>query len=155
VEVGSPSSFLLLCDTDASRLVQAVTTALKKRTIAAQHQTDCLKKATNTPLLLRFVQWLLTQSEKFYSDQGGLWRVLLVDQMGATAEQIEQLLGLRAIAQRPEPELDISMAKHISAVGSYTAESHEMLHSLLGVLTPQQAIRLFGSLSSGSPYSPE
>lgn len=43
----------------------------------------------------RFLQWLFSQSDKFYADQSGLWNSLFTQEMHATPLQLQLVQNLR------------------------------------------------------------
>jgi len=79
--------------------------------LVAKVQEDQLRlsqlQASVLPCLaVQFVQWVLSRNDKFYMDPGSLWFSLFVQEVGASPDQLDQLLLLRkAFLEQPPTTL--------------------------------------------------
>lgn len=80
---------------DSQVLVQKFYNAFKKKVDVVTGNLDVLSQGSKPCLPVRFVQWLMSQNDKFYSDPNGLWSSLLSQEVGASPEQLSSLADLR------------------------------------------------------------
>jgi hypothetical protein len=69
---------------------------------AAVTQMDSLERLLEQPLPIRFLEWAMTQADKFYMDPSGLWNTLFRREVRLSNEQMAALLAMRSevLAQR-------------------------------------------------------
>lgn len=66
-----------------------------KQKAAAVLQIESIQAVASPCLPSRFLQWVFSQSDKFYQDPAGLYTSLFSQELGATPQQLEQLTTLR------------------------------------------------------------
>jgi len=67
----------------------------RQQTATVNTQLSALQRSMLDCLPLRFLDWLLSQNDKFYDDPSGLFASLFKHEIGLGAEQVQQLLLLR------------------------------------------------------------
>ena len=135
-------------DEPAPALLRGFYEAFKQKVKMNTTHLDLLSKGSRPCLPLRFVQWLMSQSDKFYSDPNGLWTSLLAQEVGATPEQLAMLGDLRGELQRSSPapawaEVEAAASHFDKLLRSHMSASTQSLERFMGILSPAQLVSFF------------
>lgn len=106
-------------------------------------QIDHLQ-ASMQSLCLRFVQWIMTQNEKFYEDPCGLWHSLFSQEVGASETQLAQLHELRKeFAQKQllcGPDM---VSQAFDVLRKAMDDSSRMMGAFAQIFSPTQLVLFF------------
>lgn len=75
--------------------IQGLFDMFAKRAKVTEQHLDSLDKLLVPSMPLRFLEWSLTQNDKFYSDPNGLWHCLWAKTLALSTEQMTSLASLR------------------------------------------------------------
>jgi len=76
--------------------IQQLFDMLDKRTKVTEIHLDSLDKLLVPSMPLRFLEWVMTQNDKFYTESTGLWNCLWRQTLSLTPTQMSSLLALRS-----------------------------------------------------------
>lgn len=82
-------------ETKMAHLIDDVVNVVKRREISARMHLSALDETLEPCMALRFMQWAMCQSDKFFTDNNGLWSTLMQHELKVTPEQMSEILGLR------------------------------------------------------------
>lgn len=106
----------------------------------------CLKAfaAQVTPSLpVRFLEWIMSRSDSFYRDEGGLWETLFSQEIGLSKDQVAKLSKLRSAAGAPPPfNKDVIMRKLKQHLHEQCQLQSTMLKNISDVMSPAQLAKL-------------
>jgi len=107
-------------------------------------QIDQLQTSMQSSLCLRFVQWIMNQSDKFYDDPAGLWYSLFSQEVGASATQLAQLLDLRKeFAQKQVISGPDVVSQAFDALRKAMDDSSRMMGAFAQIFSPAQLVQFF------------
>jgi len=128
-------------------LVKNVAQALKDQSTNLESALKVIEQALVPCTAIQFLEWSLIQKEKFYSEDG-LFMSLFRDEMGATLQQIAQMLALR-----PQMQQQASKVKNQSLVDTFRVfetllrtkglQQPESFNQLRAIFTPKQLAAYF------------
>jgi hypothetical protein len=108
-------------------------------------QFSYIKNHISLPMPLRFMEWAMHQNPQFYSNSNGLWASVMED-IGVSPEQQQQLLGMRDALQRQRgtsDELDTAFQQLHTALTNHLGAASNNLAELSKVLSLEQLAKLF------------
>jgi len=153
-------------------LTEDVMQAMERKRQNTEFMLLSLQKSAAPCLALKFLQWVLSQSDKFYDDPAGLWHLLQCE-LGLTTEQMAQFAALRIRPTAPSPvplatapltatnaaaaaasssatpcslsssSLDQLLFTVAGTVRSQLSSGQHQLHTLQRLLSPAQLARFF------------
>jgi len=95
-------------------------------------------------LALRFVQWVLSRNDKFYTDPASLWFSLFIQEVGSSPTQLEHLLALRKAYSEMSPITlhsgGIMMDQAFDALRRSLDESARLFGNFLQIFNPPQLL---------------
>jgi hypothetical protein len=134
-------------DEKVATLVGNVVQAFKDQSVNLEASLKVIEQALVPCTAIQFLEWSMIQKEKFYNDDG-LFMSLFRDEMGATPQQIAQLLALR-----PQLQQQASKSKDQSLIDAFRAfesllrtkglQQPDSFNHLRAIFTPQQLAAYF------------
>jgi len=116
---------------------------------------DASAKLTASSVSVRFLEWLLSQPDKFYMDPSGLWNDTFRQHVSASEEQLQALLMLRVeLMKQKQMEQGISARVQnllASGLSSSLLEAHQQLGAVLSMQQKHQTQNLAALHSFFSP----
>jgi len=132
---------------EAAILVGNLAKAFQEQASNLESALKVIEQALVPCTAIQFLEWSLIQKEKFYSDDG-LFMSLFRDEMGATQQQIAQVLALR-----PQMQQQASKLKIQSLIDTFRAfeslfrpkglQQQESFNLLRTIFTPNQLAAYF------------
>jgi len=134
-------------DEEAATLVGNLAKAFQEQTCQLESALKVIEQALVPCTAIQFLEWSLIQKEKFYSDDG-LFMTLFRDEMGATPQQIAQVLALR-----PQIQQQVSKLKNQSLIDAFRVfesllrtkgiQQPDSFNLLRTIFTPKQLAAYF------------
>jgi hypothetical protein len=104
--VSSPGQSPTSSDSDNNGTVEegvdSLMTALDMQARTAEQHLNALPHALAPILPLQFLNWAMSQNDKFYSDPSGLWSSVFRHEIGASEQQMAAIVALRDQARRQQ-----------------------------------------------------
>lgn len=129
---------------ELNHLIDDLLNIYAHKTRTAEACLSALDKVLVPCLPLRFIEWILTQQDKFYTDTNGLWHKLFKVELNLSDEQFTELSVLRSqVAAQRSAENDLRMsaftwvlsADKQSAASLPATQSLQHVHSQMTSLT--------------------
>lgn len=144
----SPSKKLKINDEKkVEQLVGNVAQAFQDQSVNLQTAMQVIEQALAPCMAMQFLEWSLIQKEKFYSEDG-LFLNLFRDEMGASPQQIEQVLSLRSQMQQqtfqPKDQALVDAFRTFEALIKSKGLQHpDAFNHLRAIFTPKQLVAYF------------
>jgi len=125
-------------------LIQGFYSAYRNKVAENSSHLDALRQCGQPCLPVQFLQWVLSQNDKFYEDPNGLWASLFAQEVGASAEQLNSLRSLRRDPAAPTLTHVQAAANHLDVLlRGHMAESTSTVEKMMGILSPKQLRAFF------------
>jgi len=128
-------------------LVGNVAQAFQDQSVNLESALKVIEQALAPCMAMQFLEWSLLQKEKFYSDDG-LFLSLFRDEMGASAQQIAQVLSLRSQVQqqtfKPKDQALVDAFRNFEALLKSKGLQHpDAFNHLRTIFSPKQLVAYF------------
>lgn len=136
---------------ELEQVLKNLLNVLKKRTHIALNQVESVQKYLAPALPLRFLEWVMSQTDKFYEDNSGLWSSLVNHELNLSTEQLSRLAQLRPVmhAQKiSSAELKSDVNKLQDMLVKHVKQSTENWEAIMSVFQPEQLGKLLNWIDS-------
>lgn len=125
-------SMTSITDASCAEVIQAFYGSFAARLQHARVLQEQAALAAQPCLFMSFVHWVLSQSDKFYTDPSGLWVSLFITDLGASQVQLDRLLALRASLDQNKKDQPLGLD-----------DQKKSMESFLETFSPQQLVLFF------------
>jgi len=135
-------------------LVADLIGVMKKKSALIGSQVGQVKDQMELPLALRFLEWAMNQTDRFFADPSGLWSSLCHREIGLTPEQLERMMNLRQEMQtQRSSSADVQMAynQFQSCLQAHLDQGESNLGRVLDILSPEQLAKFFAWVDQYGP----
>lgn len=127
-------------------MVDNLVNVFKKQNMNALSQLTTMRDHMEIALPLRFLEWAMHQSDKFFNDPSGLWASLCHREIGLSASQLERLMSLRCEMQSQRSSAsDVEMAynQFKSCMETHLSQAETNLARVVDIFSPEQLAKFF------------
>jgi len=126
-------------------LVDEMGKICERRNLNVDFHLKSMEKALAPTMSSKFLSWIMTQNDKFYSDPSGLWNSVFSQEVGLNPNQMEQLLIIRNNFKSRKPIIDIEKAFESlnSLFRQQVFDTKQNLDGLKSVLSSEQMAKFF------------
>jgi hypothetical protein len=131
---------------EMTSFVSELVEVFNKKGLTSKSKLASLETSLNPCMPLRFLNWALSQDEKFYDDPDGLWNNLFKKGVKLSDEQISQLLALRKDSKEQLEngrKIDMLYRQFKAHLNTFIFQSETNLEKLRCILSAEQLAQFF------------